>query len=321
MPIGISKLGALGLAKETIWGDVPAIINAGLVITSESCSPDVKIEPLMEINSSMETGRAGRGVESWNVSIEFPLEIGGQGVAGIGEFLGAIFGTDTITGAADPYTHTITVLKSADIPSHTLWFDRNIGYYQIQGFRPNKVNISIDRGASTIPVTVEGIAKKEVTSSSKILQFSTEQLMSPSIAGLTIDGTVASGLEKVSIEITRDLEAIAGLSGIDEISFLPSKSFGMKMTASGVYGTPKIDDILRTSYRNKTTLGIVITITLSASRSITFSFPRVLLDTFTGPKLSGSDIVRADFTGVVLLPTSGNNQVVIKNSRSTSYTA
>ncbi len=320
MPIGISKLGALGIAKETTWGVAPTTITDGLVITSENFVPDIKVEPLVEIGGTIETRRVGRGIESWSGSIEFSCEIGGAGVAGIGEFLAAIFGTDTVTGAADPYTHTISVKNDAMIPSHTLWIDRNVGtYYQLQGFRPNKVTIAIDRATSTIPVTIEGIAKKEVTASSKVLSFSTEPLFSPSMVGLTIDGTTADGVEKVTIEINRELEAITGLTGIDEISVLPSKSFDIKLSATGVYGTAKLDDTLRNAYKTRTSIAVVISLILSANRSIIFTFNKVILDTFGGPRLSGSDIVRADFSGVALLASPGN-QVVIKNSRSTSYT-
>ncbi|MBU0579491.1 hypothetical protein KJ628_06015 [Patescibacteria group bacterium] len=321
MSIGASKLGQMGLAKETAWGTAPASITAGLVITSEEFNPDVGVEVLTEISGTMQDRRVGRGVTQWNGSLEFPLEIGGQGVGGVGEFLSSIFGTDTITGAADPYTHTLSVLEATEIPSYTLWFDRNVGKYQLKGFRPSSVAISIDRGASTIPVTISGIGQREEIATAKTLLYSTELPMTPDLVGVTVGGTAAAGWEKIDIEISRDLEAINTLTGNDYIGYLLSKAFSVKISGSGVYGTTNLDDTMRSAYRNRTPIAIIATIQLSANRSIVFTFPKVQLDSFNGPKLSGSDIVRADFSGVALIPSAGANNCVIKNSRSTSYTA
>jgi hypothetical protein len=179
----------------------------------------------------------------------------------------------------------------------------------------------MDRGASSIPVKVSGIAKTEEVSTTKTLAYSTELPMTPNMAGVIVDGVIADGWEKLDLEFNRELEPVNALTGSDYISQLPSKTFTAKLSGSGVYGTNKLDDTIRNAYRNRTTLAIVVSIIISVNRSVVFTFPRVQLDSFSGPKLSGSDLIRADFSGIILLPTSGNNQVVIKNNRSTSYTA
>ncbi|MBU0650237.1 hypothetical protein KKG63_03540 [Patescibacteria group bacterium] len=323
MAIGASKLGQMALAKETVWGTAPTFPNPapGLVITSEDFSPDVGIEVFQEISGSMQDRRTGRGVEQWKGTIEFPLEIGGQGVGGVGELLSSVFGTDTVSGIADPYLHTLTVLEATEISSYSLWFDRDVGYYQLQGFRPSSVSISVDRGSSSIPVSINGIAQQEVSSTTKVVGYSTELPMTPQMAGVTVDGVTVDGWEKVDVEFSRELEAINALTGNDYIGLLLSKTFTAKLSASGVFGTTKLDDVVRSAYRNRTPMAIVITIQISANRSIVMTFPKVQLDSFKGPKLSGSDIVRADFTGIILKPDTGNNKVEIKNSRVSSYTA
>jgi hypothetical protein len=320
MAIGVSKLGRLGVGREPSYGTAPTITE-GLVITSEDFTPDIGVEAFEEIAGTMEYTRTGRSIEVWNGTLEFPLEIGGEGVGGIGNFLGPLWGKDVVTGTTDPYTHTLEVESKAELDSLTLWFDRNVGYYELTGFKPNTLTINIDRANKVINVTTGGTAQKESTSTDKVLQFSSELPMTPDIVTLKIDGVIADGFERIDLEFSRELEPITGLTGTNYISHLVSKLFSAKFTGAGVFGTTKLDETVRSKYRNRQTLNMEIEIKLSDSRKITFTFPRVQLDTFTGPKLSGSDVVRVDFSGLILKPTSGKNTCVIVNSRSTSYTS
>lgn len=135
----------------------------------------------------------------------------------IGLFYAQILGSDTVTGASDPYTHTITVsnsgaawgtwwqkLGSAVGPNREVYWDAKIA--KLTQTSPR------DRNAVNLELEIKCLKAAEVftTDPAKTEDASDPYLLTEATGGLTFDSTVVQEIEDSIVEIDCGTEVFWG---------------------------------------------------------------------------------------------------------------
>lgn len=135
----------------------------------------------------------------------------------IGLFYAQILGSDTVTGASDPYTHTITVSNSGGAWG-TFWqlLGSSVGPVK-QMFWDAKIakltqNSPRDRNAVNLEMDVKCLKAGEIysTNPAKTEDASDPYLLTEAAGALTFDGTVVKEIEDSIVEIDCGTEVFWG---------------------------------------------------------------------------------------------------------------
>lgn len=193
----LTSLSHLGLAVEATLGT--AVAATGWV-------PILKFNPQDLPKYVADTGFRGQatrnfgqylGVESatYDVDAYFYPSSGGN-------FLAAIFGADTVTGTASPYTHTFK--NASYLPSYTISDDYVAGARQFAGARCEKLVIKFtpEEGVS---VTANFLGFPSITYTAETsFTYGTNPFFLGWEGTITLGGTADSNLSSFTATITRD---------------------------------------------------------------------------------------------------------------------
>ncbi|MGN6607959.1 MAG: phage tail tube protein [Jatrophihabitans sp.] len=208
LAVGPARLLQVAIGKELTYGSA---VTPTVALPVASCSPVDLLSPIID--------NAWRG----SVAGAYGAQPGRSGsqidVAGslygdlIGWLLVGILGSDAVTGASAPYTHTITPLNSGtqQPPSYTIVTSDSVGGISWPGCKVASLNIEfgVDKAASFAAQLV-GLSGAAV--SKPAASFSSVPMLASWAASLKVGGTVDGSLQQLTLQIQR---AIASKSNSD----------------------------------------------------------------------------------------------------------
>lgn len=232
-----------------------------------------------------------------------------------GNLLAAIFGTDTLTGASSPYTHTFSV--AADVPSYTVGDYYVAGYRSWPGQKASRLELKFSPESGLTHTTrFQGWPSATDTAPST-KTFETEAFFLGWEASITIGGTANTQLQNCEITLERQKSAVL-FSAQD--SQQPYASFVGPMAATWKLGFYMEDDTEYDLATGGTVSDVALTITQSGtSDSLVLTSTKLQ---FTKPTISRSGdfvLVELEGTSVYNATDSGVISAVLKNGVSGAY--
>lgn len=213
----------------------------------------------------------------------------------IGLFYAQILGSDIVTGASDPYTHTITVsntgaawgtwwqvLGSTIGPEKQVYYDSKIAKLTQSSPR--------DRNAVHLDLEIKAMKAAEVftTLPAKTEDTSDPYLLTEAVGALTFDGTVVQEIEDSVVEVDCGTEVFWGDS-IEPLQLIEKKGI-ITRSIEAIVTDDTLGKYRKALYNSATPAGatrpgavvfapsIVQTWTRSASRTVTITTPKVNID-------------------------------------------
>ncbi|WP_304459010.1 phage tail tube protein [Alicyclobacillus sendaiensis] len=196
MPAKLTSLSYLGLGVETTLGT--PVAPTGFV-------PVRSFKPQDNPKFVADTGYRGQPVDLFGeylgvISAEYGVD-GYAYPSSFGNFLGAIFGQDTVTGTAAPYTHTF--VPQATVPSYTISDYYVAGFRQWAGAKCDKLSIKFTPDAG-LSYSAHFIGFPSVTGTAPSSQtFGVNPYFLGWEASLSLNGSADATLRSVSIDLER----------------------------------------------------------------------------------------------------------------------
>lgn len=264
----------------------------------------------------------------------------------IGRLLMGHFGTDTKTGAADPYSHAFT--RSDSPPWHTVWIARpkpDGTYFWERGEDVQIKTIEIAWAAGApLRCTVGLIGKKTKGNVSAPTITTTNDLDNGELYYTSLDSVLNIDIDATpSVTQVRNIEAFTIHFGYDDEELIQTDELFPRFRDPGLWTVGYSADIVledyaaylatfygadnaSDAYQSKTIVSgsldhtINTAPTTNADRTLNFSLPALEFAlTAPDPDVSGR-AVRANLTAEIQKPASGEPATVtLENDRSTAY--
>lgn len=232
-------------------------------------------------------------------------------------------GTDTVSGASDPYTHKVSLLNTAALPTYTLFLAMGDGNtMQVPGCVLSDVKITVKANElPTLDVSWVGLPSTIITSPTNTP--STEAPMPPYTATITVGGANLGKYSDIGIDFKRNVQPVLTLNGTQN----PSTIYGGVLTVTGtttaVFSGTADSDL--TGYLSNGQPAVVLTINPQgdAVHSVTVQLSKVGYDS-SDPQGSSNGIMTIANAFTALLNTTDATdgkqsmaQVQIKNTAAT----
>lgn len=232
-----------------------------------------------------------------------------------GNFLAGIFGLDTVSGSAAPYTHTFSVV--AVPPSFTLGDYYVAGYREWPGCRMDKLTLSFDpKGGLGYQAHYIGFPSQTTTAPTS-QTFGQNPFLLGYTGALTVGGVADATLESAQISLSRaKSEAVFAVNNtqtpydifVGEFAADWDLTFFMEADTEYAYALSQATQIVAAKF---TQPGTSDTLTLTSS-ALQFTKPTINRSgKFVTVELTGSAVYNATDAGVI--------QAVLKNSVSAAY--
>lgn len=309
MPI-ISYNSRLGLAKEITWGTAATAPTSWVPFKTLKSEDDIK-----RIIDSGKRGNLAKDFASYAGVMTGKVDIDGDVYTDLfGNFLMGIFGTDTVTGAASPYTHTFT-LNNNQPPSYTL-------------FDYDGVNERVYAGAVISELDLKFTSDGELSKSAKFISkasavsgsvhtatYSTTPPFLGWQAALTIGGAANTRLIGGDLSFKRPAKFTFGANN----SQSPTKVNVGEMEVTGKLDF-EIDDYTELGYYLNTTQPAVILTFTNGTNILTVQTSKCDFEKVAGLDRSQNVVrVSANIRGLYNTTDSGPVSVKLQNSQSTAY--
>jgi len=151
-------------------------------------------------------------------------------------------GTDTVTGSADPWTHKVSLLNTAALPTYTAWLAMGDGKsMQVPGMVLGDLKITVKANElPTIDVSWTGLSAAIVTSPTNTP--ATDAPMPPFTANITVGGANLGKYTDMSLDFKRNVQPVLTLNGTANPSSIYSGVLSVTGTTNAVFsGTADSD--------------------------------------------------------------------------------
>lgn len=228
--------------------------------------------PLIGLALSRDDGDAIHDAVNHGAALEVPLD-----KTEFGHWLKMLFGAATTTGSGPDYVHTFKS-GGTSIPSAALelGFPDIAQYVLMLGAQANTLEVSATpTGRPTCRVGVLGKSTTRSGSSADsapTAPSSFEQFLSFS-GELTREGSALGRVTSFSFTYSNGLEANRSIGSGED----PEDMTAGAGTLTGSLGVRLADGVLMGDAEDKTPLELALSFTISASKSLTFTLPRVFL--------------------------------------------
>ena len=305
----------IGLKKESVWG-TPVVPDVTFPIMDGSGTA--------QIPATYDDGKRGIATSTFDALLDAghgEMQYSGWYYPeAVSHALMGLFGTDTISGASDPYTHTFSL--NADIPSYTVeetLLSGASGGLQYAGARFGSMTFNWDAASGALGYNTSLMSKVPTVVTPATPTIAIETAFegwrgTVTSTGLTTPCVTTQG----EINLTRDLQVIH--TGCDSQS--PSFINAGAMTVEGSLQVAFNNMALLNLFLNSTRQSMVITFTKgSPAREIKFT----MTDCFFGaapPEWDRSGIsvlMRLSFRGIYNATDVGNIKVAVKNAKAVAY--
>lgn len=271
----------LGLAKEVTYGTPVAAPTMWIPVDSPKWDPNVT--PLVDsaLRGMMATDY-GQTQGMRHDTLSYKTGIYADTI--MPHLMAILGGTDTITGAADPYTHKVSLNNAASAtlngqpPSYTgFLYQLDNKVVQIPGMVISDLKISIKANAlPTVDATWMGLPGVFITA--PVNTPSTVPPMPPFTASITVGGVAATQYSDCSFDIKRAAEAVPVLNGTQS----PLAIFAGPLTVSGtllaIYDGSADADLTRLLANTQPTLSVSIYQQGDATHPLTLQCSKIAYD-------------------------------------------
>lgn len=303
----------MALAKETTWG-TGVNPTVGLAITDGGIVP--------QLPATYDNGR--RGVASRDFAAVLDSGQGEATINGwvyplsIGHFLMAMFGADTITGAADPYSHEFAIANT--VPSYTIEEDvvsgTNGGIRSV-GSRISSLGFSYESASGVLQYTSTWMGKIPalVTATNPAI---TSELPFESYLGTLTSTDFDCKAVSADITFTRDLHVEHTGCGTRDPYAITAGQVGIEGTVT--LAVENMDEF--TKFLASTTQSFTLSFTKGTpARSITFLLTTAFFGNSPLEYDRGQAGLRArlGFRGIHNATDAGPGIVTIQNSQAAAY--
>jgi hypothetical protein len=233
-------------------------------------------------------------------------------------------GTDNVTGAADPYTHKVSLLNTVALPTYTLFLAMGDGNtMQVPGavLSDVKINVkanelpSLDIAWTGLPATI--IATPTNTPS-------TEAPMPPYTAAITVGGASLGKYSDISIDFKRNVQPVLTLNGTQNPSSIYAGVLSVTGTMTAVFSGTADSDLTNYLTNGQPALSLVINPQGDSVHTVTVQLSKIAYDS-SDPQGSNNGIMTIANAFTALLnstdATDGKQspaQVQIKNTAATA---
>lgn len=309
-----SFLGQAGIKIETTPGTyrAPAAAQDFLFYTS------LKAEDMIEDNVDESfRGQAAKdqgfypGFRSARITITSPLA-----QFPTGYFFKGFFGTDTPTGAGDPFTHTFTELDTGSPPTFTVTvYDATVATARaftncvVQRFRITLAN----KGLVMMEAVLMG--KYEALQTKPTAVFDTSPHYVPYQAALTIAAGASTKLIQFEQIMEREVEPVFGFSNSQDLSTMS----GARISITGNMIFAVADNTEIEYFRANTQPAVSVLITNTASHTLTLQMTKCAFTNGTAIDQSGPYVrVNAKYRAIRNATDAGPGTAILLNAVSTT---
>lgn len=304
-----------GIKKETAWGtgvapDVGFPITDGSISLQQTASYDEgrRGTPSGTFDALIDAGHSEVNIEGWYYPIA-PTWL-----------LYGLFGSDTISGASDPYTHTLALATT--IPSFTIEQDvlgGSNGGLRATGCRVGSMNFSFEaeKGALTYSAQLMGKIPSKVTATNPVI--TSEVAFEGWRATLTSTGLSCKAVSG-EINLTRELQLVYTGCDSQDVASINAGPMNIEGKFVVIFDNMAIFDLVLANTRQ------VLTLTFtkgSPAREIKFTITDCFLNAqpFEFDYGQMGVLGTIGFRGIYNATDAGVCKVAVKNSQSTSYAA
>lgn len=303
----------IAFAKETTWG-TGVNPTVTMPITDGSLIPQLPATfddgrrgvPTQRFEALLDAGHSEGNVEGWF----YPIACS--------HFLMGLFGTDTVSGAGDPYTHTFTL--NADIPSYTVEESILSGASsgtRATGCRVGSMTFTFDAASGALEYSAQFMGKIVTVVTPQNPAIVVEQAFEgwrATVTSTDLSCKVTAG----EITLTRELEVVHTGCDSKDPTYINTGPMNVEGSLTVVFDSMNILNL----YLNATRQSLVISFTKgSPARSITFTMTSAVF--YASPiefDRGGIGVkARLSFTGIYNATDSGNIKVAVQNSQSAAY--
>jgi len=299
------------------YGDVSSNFTRGLLVSAFSSNIEQSVEKVSAISGKFGAPRVSKGGLNYNPSLTFPLDLGDNESAGIGDFLACIFGAEVGVAVSSNFLHTFSPENSCTAPWLNLWSDKDIKSKQVTGFKPNSIKITLNSGEGSIQCEVSGIAKSESDLiADQTLVFSTVEMLTPDMTTLLqLGGASATNIDNVEITLTNEIEGFRPLGVSRDISKAFKKNIGIEISVSGLAFE---DEIERDKWKNVTDTSFALTITDPDTNYLAITLAEAHWNSNEGADINEEDLLK--MSGTIFATGDESGWIVaLKNKYSKSY--
>lgn len=300
----------IGLAKETAWGTAVA---PSLFLPITSGAWDIEIQRILDAGKR---GVAAKDFETYAGTRRGKVTFSGLWHPDVPpRLVHAILGADTVTGAGDPYTHTLKM--GATIPSFTIGDYDGISERRFPGCLVTALTFRFNTESGALEYDVEAVGKIPADSAQSSATFGNDAPRLGWQASLSIAGGANTDLLGFELSIKRSAHLLFGAANSQD----PNRGFGggdLEVTGKMSFYAP--DSAVLDYYRNTTKPIVAITMnSAGATRDTLFTmskcdFEKVAID-------RGGDYVKWDatFRGIYNTTDGGPIAITAKNAVATAF--
>lgn len=302
----LSALGHLGLGKEATFGTT---VVPTLFVPYDT----IKVEDTFKkVTDSAHRGLLTKDYAVYNTTREASVEFESPAYPDIlGLLLLGMFGQDTVTGTASPYTHKFTV-KNGAAPTFTVSDYNGVSEREYSGAVIEEIGIKFD-DADMLKVTTKMKSKASVTTTQASPTYGTVKPFLGFQASLKLNG--ASNVNMVGGEVTlkRASELIFTANNTQD----PSKAVTGRIEATGKLTFDVEDETELQLFLNATQPTLDLTFTQDANTSLELSFGKIDISKATPDR--SQEFLRVDLDFVALYNTTdaGLATFTLKNAVAT----
>ena len=308
--------GQVGIAKETTQFTYAAPSAAHQFIFHKQ----VKVEDIIndEPDESYQGVRSKtqgfyQGFRYAKVTIDFYVA-----QLNVGNFLMAWYGTDTKTGAADPFTHTFTE-NDATPPSYTISnFDNTITNTRaVEGAMLQDLTLSYSEGKGLFMGNAVFLGKyADVAQTKPTATYDTSPHYIPYQNALTLNGVSNAHLVAMKLQWHQDLTPQFGASGTQDVTAFSTGP----ITTTGDLTFNVVDGTEINLYRGNTQGAFSALFTNTASHTLTIQMTKCAFKNGTVIDQSAAMAkVSAKIEGIRNTTDAGASKVVLLNNYNTAY--
>jgi hypothetical protein len=319
---GISRLKKVGVALGTSTYGTPTVsFTRGLAVKDFSSDPSQDVKAIPELRATLETRRTSKGPIDHTAKLSFALDVSDLTSAGVGDFLGSIYGKDTgtvVVGVPTKYKHKLQLKHTGNPSWLNFWSNKDAVRKQVTGFMPANVKFSINAKEGSIPVEVDGILKDEsALDSDQSLVFSDEPLLTAHNASVVkLGGADVTSFETTEIMLKRSQEGLNYIGTSRKIGELVSgKDFEIALTMGSILFANETE---RAKFLANTNSSFELKLLDANSNYIHFLFPEIIYSAFEGPALNDTDVLRLNMNALVT-GDSANHFIEILNEYNKTY--
>lgn len=233
-------------------------------------------------------------------------------------------GTDTVTGAADPWTHKVSLLNSVALPTYTLFLAMGDGNtMQVPGCVLSDVKITVKANElPTLDVSWMGLPSTIITTPTNTP--STEAPMPPYTAAITVAGTNLGKYSDISLDFKRAVQPVLVLNGTQAPASIYSGELSVTGTTTAVFSGTADSDLTNYLTNGQPTLSLVINPQGDSVHTVTVNCSKIAYDS-SDPQGSGNGIMTIANAFTALLNTTDATdgkqsmaQVQLKNAAATA---